>query len=277
MSHNHFTLSFPLQSPADAAALVGLLPRMMPNFFEAQDRIGTIHYSLFSILSEKTLLFLGDFDGEFGPLIADLAEFAGPLFDLILQHVALAPPAPVAGNIVAFVEWNAEHLLHAATVYSAYPDATVQDIKSFGVRGGDQGEPRTFLVILPMKSRLAFFEAQLLLRARARWITKHLDGINRLHFAQFVPLEDNQIGLFTVYDGSFDDCMTDLAASIGQFLDLLLRFIKGAPPIPCRTHLRELIDFAAHATRTPIGFFQAYPGLSVRDILALPAPAPSGC
>ena len=50
-------------------------------------RIGTIHYSRFTVLSDKTLLFLGDFDGEFGPLMTDLAREAGPVFDLIFQHV----------------------------------------------------------------------------------------------------------------------------------------------------------------------------------------------
>jgi hypothetical protein len=33
--------------------------------------------------------------------------------------------------------------------------------------------------------------------------------------------------------------------------------------------LQEFIDFAAGANRPPIGFYQAYPGLSVQDIHAL--------
>ena len=65
MSQNHFTLSFPLKTPADAKALSEQLPPLMPEMFKAQDAIGTIHYSRFTVLSNKTLLFLGDFDGEF--------------------------------------------------------------------------------------------------------------------------------------------------------------------------------------------------------------------
>ena len=53
----------------------------MPQLFQAADIIGTIHYSRFTVLSEKTLLFLGDFDGEFGQLMSDLALQAGPVFD----------------------------------------------------------------------------------------------------------------------------------------------------------------------------------------------------
>jgi hypothetical protein len=77
-SQNHFTLGFPLKSPADAKALATELPPMMSKLFEAADAIGTIHYSRFTLLSEKTLLFLGDFDGEFSALMAGLGGRAGP-------------------------------------------------------------------------------------------------------------------------------------------------------------------------------------------------------
>src|SRR5882672_5988026 len=93
---NHFTLSFPLKSPADATALAGELPPLMPGLFQALDNIGTVHSSRFTILDERTLLFLGDFDGEFGPLMADLATAAGRVFDAIAPHVENPPPTPVA-------------------------------------------------------------------------------------------------------------------------------------------------------------------------------------
>ena len=80
------------------------------------------------------------------------------------------------------------------------------------------------------------------------------------HFAQFVKLEDNQIGFFTVYDGSFEKYIADFTKNIGPIFDLLFKFTKGAPPSPCRKYLQEFIDFAAGANRTPIGFYQAYPG-----------------
>src|SRR5271155_3367417 len=108
MSQNHFTVRFPLKTPADAQALAEQLPPLMPRFFKTQDAIGTIHYSRFTVLSDKTLLFLGDFDGEYGTLMADLAKSSGPLFDTIFQHVVNPPPSPVANNMAAFEEWTAE-------------------------------------------------------------------------------------------------------------------------------------------------------------------------
>jgi hypothetical protein len=271
MSQNHFTISFPLKSPADAKALAEQLPPLMPAVFQAADTIGTIHYSRFTVLSEKTLLFLGDFDGEFSELMAELAKHAGPVFDSIFQHVVDLPPTPVADHADTFVEWTAEHLLDPINLYTAYPSVTAEEIKTLAAAAGvsGAGELHPFLVILPMKSRLAFMEVKLILRARGHGTTKDLDKVGTPHFAQFVPLEDNQIGFFTVFDGSFDKYIADFTKNIGQVFDLLFKFTEGAPPSPCRKYLQEFIDFAVGANRTPIGFYQAYPGLSVQDIHAL--------
>jgi hypothetical protein len=271
MSQNHFTVSFPLKSPADAKAVVEQLPSLMPDFFKAEDAIGTIHYSRFTLLSEKTLLFLGDFDGEFGELMAAFGRSAGPVFDAIFQHVSGSPLSPVASNGEAFTEWIADHLVNALNLYTAYPEVTAQEVKAMAASADVTGvtEQRPFLVVLPIKSRLAFIEVQLLLRARGRGTTKDLDKVGTPHFAQFVALEDQQIGFFTVYDGTFDTYIADFTKNIGQVFDLLFKFTKGAPPSPVRKHLQEFIDFAAGANRAPIGFYEAYPGLSVQDVHAL--------
>ena len=276
-NQSHFTLGFPLKSPADAKALADELPPLMPGLFQVEDAIGTIHYSRFTVLSDKTLLFLGDFDGEFSQLMADLAKHAGPVFDAIFQHVDGPPALPVADHADAFVEWTAEHLAHPVNLYTAYPDATVKQIKALAAAADitGAGELNPFLVILPMKSKLAFIEVQLILRARGHGTTTDLDKVGTPHFAQFVTLEDNQIGFFTVYDGDFDKYIADFTKNIGPVFDLLFKFTKGAPPSPCRKHLQEFIDFAKGANRTPIGFYQAYPGLSVQDIHALIADSKS--
>ena len=63
-NQSHFTLAFPLKTPADATAVAEQLPPLMPGLFPILDTIGTIHYSRFTVLSEKTLLFLGDYDED---------------------------------------------------------------------------------------------------------------------------------------------------------------------------------------------------------------------
>jgi len=277
MSQNHFTLRFPLKSPADAKALAEQLPPLMPNLFQATDTIGRVHYSRFTILSERTLLFLGDFDGEFGPLMASLAKVAGPVFDVIFQRVDNPPSTPVAANPDAFVKWTKAHLLQAVNLYTAYPEVTAKEIKALATAAdiSGTGELHPFLVILPIKSYLHFIAVQLILRARGSGTTKDLDKVGTPHFAQFVPLEDNQIGFFTVYDGSFDKYIADFTKNIGSVFDLIFKFTKDPPPSPCRKYLQEFVDFAAGANRAPIGFYQNYPGLSVQDIHALIADSKS--
>ena len=277
MSQSHFTIAFPLKAPSDSKAITAALSAAMPLLFEASDTIGTIHYSRFTILSEKTLLYLGDFDGDFVPLVTELARRAGPVFDTAFAFVEGPPSQPVADNPDAFVEWMAEHLLHPLNVYTAYPGVTAANIKALakeaGAAGG--GELRPFLVILPTKSRLAFAEMQLLLKAMSHSISKDLDTVGTPHFAQFLPLEDQQVGFFTVYDGSFDQYIADFTKNIGPVFDVIFKFTKNAPPSPCRKHLQEFIDFASGANRDPIGLYQAYPGLSVQDIHALIADSQS--
>jgi hypothetical protein len=278
MSQNHFTLRFPLKTPADATALADQLPPLMPGLFRAADVINTIHASRFTILDDETLLFLGDFDGEFGELMSQLARNAGPVFDAIFPHVENPPPTPVANNTDAFVEWTAEHLLRAATLFSAYPDVSVKEIKALSEAAGVTGASKQlpFLVILPIKSRLAYVEVELLLHTRTHRTQRDLATVGTPHFAQFVPLENNRIGFFTVYDGSFEKYIQDFTKYIGPVFDLIFKFTKDPPPSPCRKYVQEFIDFAAGANRAPIGFYQAYPGLTVQDIHAMIADSKSG-
>ena len=273
ISQSHFTLAFPLKSPTDAKAVAEELPPLMPNLFRVEDDLGTVHYSRFTVLSDKTLLFLGDFDGEFGQLMLDLAKGAGPVFDAIFQHVDKPPQTPVAKNAEAFAECTADHLLHPAFVYTAYTGATAKQIKALAAAADVKGASQlnVFLVILPSRSRLAFIEMQTILRTMGMMgkVRRDLDKVGTPHFAQFVPLEDRALGFFTVYDGSFDKYIDDFTRNIGEVFDVIFKFTKDPPPSPCRKHVQEFVDFAAKANRTPIGFYQAYPGLTVQDIKAL--------
>jgi hypothetical protein len=61
---DHLTLAFPLKSDADVKTLARKLSPLMSALARAADAIGTVHYSRFVLLSEKTLLFLADFDGK---------------------------------------------------------------------------------------------------------------------------------------------------------------------------------------------------------------------
>ncbi|MGH7154086.1 MAG: hypothetical protein ACREF3_09155, partial [Acetobacteraceae bacterium] len=212
---------------------------------------------------------------EFAELMRSLAEAGGPVFDTIFKHVVNPPPTPVAGNAEAFVEWSADQLLHPMITYSAYPGVTVNEIKSLAAAAGVTGacEVRPFLVVLPAKSHLAYIEMQLALRALNRKAQRDLAKVGTPHMVQFVSLGEDQVGFFTAYDGSLEKYITDFTNTIGEVFDFLFKFTKGAPPSPCRKHFQEFLEFAATVDHAPIGFYQAYPGLSNPDIHALLADA----
>jgi len=102
-----------------------------------------------------------------------------------------------------------------------------------------------------------------------------LDKVGTPHFAQFVPLEDNQLGFFTVYDGSFDKYIADFTKISGRSSISYSNSPRIRHPLRAGNTYRSLLDFAAGANRAPIGFYQAYPGLGVQDIHALIADSKS--
>ena len=231
-----------MKSPLDAQKLAQGLTPLLPDMFRAEDAVGTVHYSRFTVLSEKTLLFLGDFDGEFGQLMLELGKQAGPVFDAIFKHVSGPPPTPVANNAEAFVEWTADHLLHPAFVYTAYSGATARQIKALAaaadVEGGQRAKclPRDLACKIAAGVRGNAHDREHDGDGQAK-IRRDLDKVGTPHFVQFVPLEDRQMGFFTVYDGSFDKYIDDFTRNIGEVFDLLFKFTKGSPPAPCRKHV----------------------------------------
>jgi hypothetical protein len=268
---NHLTLAFPMRSPAAATAVAQKLPSLMPDAFKALDVIGTVHYSRFVVLSEKTLLFLADYEGALEKFFQDLAQHIGPVFDAVFEHVDNPPPSPVAGNAEAFVKWATDHKLDPFAVYTAYENGTVQDIKSKAAAAGltANSEQLPFLVIMPIHSNFALVALELVLKGAGSILIKGSDTIGTLHFAHFVPLEGHKLGFFTVYDGPFDKYIQDFAEKLGPVFDLLFKFVIDPPPTPTAKNAAALTEWIAAHDLPPLGMYCAYPGIKVQDVNAL--------
>jgi hypothetical protein len=272
MKQSHLTIHFPLKSPADAKAVAQELPPLMPDFAKAQDTLGTVHYSRFVILGNNSLFFLADLDGEPQTLVGDLAKSAGPLFDGIFKHVANPPPTPVAGNSEAFGKWVKEHHPRPLVDYVAFEGASVQDIKSAAAAAGFKGgtEQHPLLISMPIKSAVrAFILEEVVLRASIGKMAKGADSVGTLHFAFFVPLADKHVGFFTIFDGTFDKYIEDFTEKIGPIFDLLFEYVTDPPPTPVSRNPHEFLKYVGANDMSPIGFYSAYPGLSVVDIRSL--------
>ena len=272
MSQSHLVIDFPVRGPANAKALPEELPAVMPDLAKAQDDLGTVHFSRFMVEGDEKLLFLSDIDGEVDEHIAGLVESAGPVFDAIFTHVDDPPPTPVADNPERVAKWLKRHVREPLDTYFAYDDASVQDIKAAARAAGFTGNASqgTLLTYMAFKSRLQAFAVKLVAEALVgEKGHRASDEIGTLHVAHFVPFENNHVGFFTVFDGDMEKYFQDFADKDSYVFDLLFPRVEGAPPTPVAKNARAFYQWGVDNNYPPIGFYSAYPGLSVQDVKAL--------
>jgi len=269
MSQCHLCLDFPIKSPASAKALSEELPPLMSDFAKAQDNLGTVHFSRFMLKGDEKLLFLSDVDGEVEKHIERLVESAGPVLDAIFKH---AEDPPADRNSQAVSKWLNRHIKEPIHTYFSYEDASVQDIKAAARAAGFTGitPQNTLLTYMAFKSRLQGFVLKLVGNAlMGEKGDRGSDAIGTLHLAHWVPFENNRLGFFTVYDGSVEKYIQDFAEKNSAPFDLIFPNLIGAPPTPVAKNAQAFLQWALENTYPPIGFYSAYPGLSVLDIRAL--------
>jgi hypothetical protein len=185
----------------------------------------------------------------------------------------------VASNGGAFIQWLKHHSIHPIIVYSACGNSSVQDIKSSARAAGFTGgcEQHPLLVSLPLKSSLkTFVLEELVLRAAKTKMDQGANSVGTLHFCHFVPLADDHLGFFTVFDGAFDKYIQDFTEKMGPVFDVLFGYVSDPPPMPVAKNAEAFLKYATASDLPPIGFYRAYPGLAVQDIKTLLADAKAG-
>ena len=272
MSQSHLVVDFPIKGPAIAKALPGELPPLMPDLAAAQDDLGTVHFSRFMVEGDEKLLFLSDIDGETDEHIERLVESAGPVFDAIFTYVDNPPPMPVADNPEGVIKWLKRHVREPLDTYFAYGDASVQDIKACARAAGFTGNTTqgTLLTYMSFKSRVQAYAVKLVAAALVGDKGhKASDSIGTLHVAHFVPFEHNHIGFFTVFDGDMEKYFQDFADKTSFVFNALFPRVVGGAPTPVEKNAQEFYQWGLENNYPAIGFYSAYPGLSVQDIKAL--------
>ena len=180
----------------------------------------------------------------------------------------------MASNPERVIKWLRQHIREPISTYFAYDDASVQDIKAAaraaGFIGNTQQSP--WLPYMAFKSRLQGFALKLVGKALfGEKGDKASDAIGTLHVAHWVPFENNRIGFFTIFDGDFGKYIQDFAEKTSFVFDAIFPHIIGGPPTPVAKNTPAFIRWAEENNYPAIGFYSAYPGLSVLDIRALMA------
>jgi hypothetical protein len=97
------------------------------------DVIGTVHFARWVVLPDGgdggQLLFASNFDGPWDDYIQDFAAQSADSFDAIYSNCE-GWPEHGARDIDAFKAYIRKHELRADVYYRAYPQATVQQVKS---------------------------------------------------------------------------------------------------------------------------------------------------
>ena len=135
---NPLTLIMTIKSAADAQILSALLQKMQsapPDknpIWTALNKLNTVHFARFVFLESNTkLAVITTYDGKFEDYINEFIDEIGDVFNALLAHMTDAPPLPVQQNRKAFLDYvRANDLRAIEPFYSAYPKATVLDIKA---------------------------------------------------------------------------------------------------------------------------------------------------
>ena len=268
MSQSHLVIDFPIKAPANAKALTEELSPLMPDLAKVQDYLGTVHYSSLWVEGDEKLLFLSDIDGEGAQHIERLVENAGPVFDAIFQHV-LDPP--VAGNRKDAVRWLRDHVRPPLSMYFAYEDASVQDVKACAREAGFTGSTlqTPLLTYMTLKESLQEIASKIDVRDLTERGDAASDAIGTLHFRHWVPFGETHLGFFTIFDGDMKTYFQDFADKTSFAFDALFPHVVGGPPTPVAKNAQAFYQWGVDNNHSPIGFYSAYPGLSVIDIRAL--------
>jgi len=115
---------------------------------------------------------------------------------------------------------------------------------SYSVQPGDNVQ-RMMNLVMPLKDQSAVgrAEAALAIAANKDEIYAGLDNVGTVHFARFV-IVDNNICMFSVYDGDFTNYIRDFIATIGSVFDGVVELVAGGEDvIPSEHNVEKFIDW----------------------------------
>ncbi len=104
---------------------------------------------------------------------------------------------------------------------------------------------RMMNLVMPLKDKTAVGRAKaaLAIASNLDEIFAGLDNVGTVHFARFV-IVDNNLCMFSEYDGDFSNYIRDFIAQIGSVFDGVVKLIEGGDAvIPSEHHIEAFIDW----------------------------------
>ena len=231
-----------------------------------------MHFSRFMVEGDEKLLFILDIDGEVISILSGSWRVPARCLMPSSSTWTTLRPRPWLITLKRVIKWLKRHVREPLDAYFAYEDASVQDIKECARAAGFTGNTSqgTLLTYMTFKSRVQGFASKLLAPALVGEKGHDAsDSIGTLHFFGWVAFEKNRLGFFTIFDGDFAKYIQDFAEKTSFAFDAIFPRVIGGPPTPVAKNAQAFYQWALENNYPAIGFYSAYPGLGVQDILAL--------
>ena len=143
----------------------------------------------------------------------------------------------------AFFEYIAGHILVPFWAWRT-PVAPQPGGPPFAVQPGDNIQ-RMMNLVMPLKDKTAIGRAKaaLAIGSNLDEIFAGLDNVGTVHFARFVIVDDN-LCMFSAYDGDFTNYIRDFIAQIGSVFDGVVALIEGGDAVvPTGENIEAFIDW----------------------------------
>lgn len=114
----------------------------------------------------------------------------------------------------------------------------------FSTQPGDNVQ-RMMNLVMPLKDKSPIGRAfaALAIAQNKDEIYAGLDNVGTVHFARFVIVDDN-ICMFSVYDGDFTNYIRDFIATIGSVFDAVVNLVEGGEAvIPSEQNVERFIEW----------------------------------
>lgn len=141
------------------------------------------------------------------------------------------------------MKWVAANILVPFWAWRT-PVAKLPGGPPYSVQPGDNVQ-RMMNLIMPLKDKSAIGRAlaALAIAQNKDEIFAGLDNVGTVHFARFVIVDDN-ICMFSVYDGDFTNYIRDFIATIGSVFDAVVELVEGGEAvIPSEHNIEAFIDW----------------------------------
>jgi hypothetical protein len=141
------------------------------------------------------------------------------------------------------IKWVAAHILVPFWAWRT-PVVKLPGGPPYSIQPGDNVQ-RMMNLIMPLKDKSAVGRAlaALAIAQNKDEIFAGLDNVGTVHFARFVIVDDN-ICMFSVYDGDFTNYIRDFIATIGSVFDAVVNLVEGGEAvIPSEQNIEAFIDW----------------------------------